>query len=276
VHDKQCRLLKQHHFHQFWEQCRGAYFLFYDMVRVWHTKFHTWYPGLPIDEAEDFDFPGVVRRLQQQHIQTDNLAAWYKYVNKTVYLEIKKRLIQRGLVPEKKNCGSCRFLSDLRPYFCANIEETRKKTDPPCENYSPRIAYFRSLDEDSSHQPGEALHRSDRLLLEMINKVSPVISTPESIAIMEEEQAQPALTIITAMLAKRPEGEKIGSKRRKRYMRHYTVFTNILGLLSQGFPKEDAVKRLAEKFAVNEKTIRRDIDEIKTFLRKQQVLEWLT
>ena len=246
------------------------------MVRVWHTKFRTWYPALPIDEAEDFDFEGVVRRLQQQHFQTENLAAWYRYVEKTVYLEIKKRLIQRGLVPEKKNCGSCCFLSESRPYFCSKTEQTRKKTDPPCKEYGPRLAYFHSLDESLSHQPGEALHRPDRLLLEMISKANPVILTPESIAIMEEEQAQPALAIITAMLAKRPEGERIGSKRRKRYMRHYTVFTNILALLSQGLHKEEAIKRLAQKFAVNEKTIRRDIDEIKTFLRKQQVLEWLT
>jgi hypothetical protein len=110
----------------------------------------------------------------------------------------------------------------------------------------------------------------------MLNRANQSISTPESIAIIKEEQAQPALATITAMLAKRPESEKVGSKRRQRYLRHYTVFTNILALLSQGLHKEEAIKRLAEKFAVNEKTIRRDIDEIKTFLREQQVLEWLT
>ncbi len=272
---KQCQLLKARKMDVFWEQCRGAYLIFYDTVQVLSKMFKVRYPGLPIDEAEDFDFEGVIRRLQQQDIPLENLTVWRKYVNKTVYLEIKKALSKRGLVPEKKNCGSCKYLSPSKPYICTKTGHPRKKTDPPCETYGPDIAYFLSIDEKTSPGDGSNHQRSDRLLLEMITVKNQEPNTPETLIIAKEEQKRSALSMIIAMLAQRPGHKESGSKKRKKYARHYEVFINLVHLLAKGVPRESVIKHLAKRFTVNEKTIRRDIIEIRNFLREQHALEWL-
>ncbi len=272
---KQCRLLKELRMEGFWEQCRGAYFILYEAVQVWSKRFQARYPGLPIDEAEDFDFQGVIRRLQKQKVDVENLAAWYKYVNKTVYLEIKKTLIQRGLIPEKRNCGSCKYLSESKPYVCIKTGKAGKKTDPPCKAYSLNIAYFMSIDEESSSGNGHNQQPPDRLFLEVMTTKNHEVKTPETLILAKEEKERSALAAILAMLAQRPDKEKPGSKKGKKYQRHYTVFSNIISLLAKGIPKEAAVKNLAKKMSVNEKTIRRDIAEIKHFLREKHALEWL-
>jgi hypothetical protein len=272
---KQCRLLKARRMKAFWKQCRGAYLLFYNLVQIWHKRFKARYSGLPIDEAEDFDFEGVIRRLQKQTIHVENLAGWWKYVSKTVYLEVKKRLIRRGLLPEKRNCGSCKHLSLVKPYVCAKTGKSRKKTDLPCEEYRSKIVRFTSIDGESSPGIEDSRQRLDRLLLEMLTVNNQKRNTPETLVIEKEEHERSALSIIIVMLTQRPDNEKPGSKKSKKYERHYAVFTNIVHLLAQGIPKEEAIKCLAKRFSVNEKTIRRDIAEIKEFLREKEVLEWL-
>lgn len=272
---KQCQLLKTRRMEAFWKQCRGAYLIFYNLVQVWHKRFKAHYSGLPIDEAEDFDFEGVIRRLQKQTINVENLAGWWKYVSKTVYLEVKKRLIRRGLLPEKRNCGSCKYFSSSKPYVCAKTGKSRKKTDPPCEGYRSKLVYFTSIDRETSSGKESGQQHLNRLLLEMATVNDQKGNTPEALIIAKEEHERSPLSTITAMLAQRPDNERSGSKKSKKYERHYAVFTNIVHLLAQGVPKEEAIKCLAKRFSVNEKTIRRDIAEIKEFLRGQDVLEWL-
>jgi len=272
---KQCKLLKTRGMKAFWKQCRGAYFIIYDIVNVWNKKFKARYSGLPIDEAEDFDFEAVISRLQMQDIHMENLAVWYAYVNKTIYLEIKKTLGQRGLIPEKRNCGSCKYLSRSRPYICDKTGKSGKKTEPPCELYSLDIAYFTSIDNQTSSGNDGNQRRLDRLLLKMMTAKRQTPDNPETVVIEKEERKRSALSTISMMLAQRPDNEKPGSKKSKKYERHYAVFTNIVHLLAQGALKEEAIRCLAKRFSVNEKTIRRDIAEMKEFLRGKDILEWL-
>lgn len=77
----ECELLQRQKKDEFWEKCRGAWKIFYNTVNTCHKKYQDTYHDTPIDDSEDFDFEGVISRLNRQTLKTPSLAAWYGYTN---------------------------------------------------------------------------------------------------------------------------------------------------------------------------------------------------
>ena len=73
-----------------------------------------------IDDQEDVDFEGMIRRLKKQRLKHGfNLFVWHGYVSKTSYREVRTLLIRRAGFPVRKNAAH------------ANISRTRSRTSVP-------------------------------------------------------------------------------------------------------------------------------------------------
>jgi len=68
-------------------------------------------------------------------------------------------------------------------------------------------------------------------------------------------------------LAERLENAEAGNGEREKCARQYEVFVNFLHLVSEGIPCREALQILAERTGIRVKTIRKDMGEIRKFLR---------
>jgi len=205
-------------------------------------------------------------RLKKGH----SLAVLIGYIKKAAYTEVILFLQKEGLL-EKKICGNCIFLSELKPYVCRreNIEviengiselkpnpiylKERNKTDKCQEGFKPRA--FISLNKDDDHtgednfQPGVS---------EKLADVSVVETLGDKLEIEE----------IGEILKKRAtEAKHINTK--KIYKRQHNVFINLYHYISEGYSVRKAIELIAIKIGKNVKTIERDLNDIRTFLAKE-------
>lgn len=256
--DAQCLLLREKKMEEFWEKCRCKLFeTLYNATTVCLINFKKKYKRLNIDDKEDIDFESIIKRLKTYGLKTGfTLHDWLKYMNKTVYQEIRGILVARGLIPRGIRCGTCRHLPKGNPYICPKNGETRKKADDVCDDYTQDINSFISIDiEENDDNP-----QAHRLMYE----ISTVRN--ENITCLPEEKDR--LSDMKKILKNRAGEAKPGSKLLEKYERQYEVFINLLNLLSENIPLANAMKLIAKNYGINVKTIRRDIEEIREFLKK--------
>jgi hypothetical protein len=207
-------------------------------------------------------------RLKKGH----NLAVLTGYIKKSAYTEVILFLQKEGLL-EKKICGNCIFLSDLKPYVCRreNIEviengiselkpnpfylKERNKTDKCQEGFKPRALVSLNIDDDhtgeDNFQPGVS---------EKLADVSVVETLGDKLEIEE----------IGEILKKRATDAKhVNTK--KIYKRQHNVFINLYHYISEGYSVRKAIELIAIKIGKNVKTIERDINDIRSFLTKELV-----
>lgn len=234
---QRCRMLQSGQLQAFWTTCR----LLYETLARCNRAFVQLYPGLPIDEAEDLDLSRIVQRIAQQDVTFESPAAWYAYLKKTMYLELRGQLVKRGLLPEKKRCGTCQYLLKAeRPYLCQKHNQPRQKTAAVCADYCPEIPQFETFEE--WHVPA---------------RTEPA---PQNDNIFES---------IRACFRRRIAQETIGSKARQRFERQRDVFLVVWQYLADGYSKEEALRHLTAQWQVHAKTIRRDLDDIQEFLAQE-------
>ncbi|MDM8523689.1 hypothetical protein QUF80_09985 [Desulfococcaceae bacterium HSG8] len=257
--DRHCRLLEKQEMSEFWEKCRlntlkilHKYALGYleNFIKEWN---------FPIEKAEniraeDIDFKSVMTRLKKKKLtQGYTLAVWLAYVKTTIYREIKRNLARQGMIPREVRCGSCRYLSGSAPYICSKKGEPRKKTDGDnCEDYCFDIVITESGIEEKD--------------------IPPVAETPETLLEEKEKRRNPLSSVIKDALSTRIREAKPGTRKREIYKRQCEIFIELLHLISEGMPKKEAEKALAGEYNINERTIRRDIADIREFLKKKNVL----
>ena len=115
-------------------------------------------------------------RLKKGH----NLAVLIGYIKRAAYTEVIQFLQNEGLL-EKKICGNCIFLSELKPYVCRkeNIEvmengigelkpnpfylKERKKTDKCQEGFKPHALVSINRDDDQTGEDNFQLGTSEKL-----------------------------------------------------------------------------------------------------------------
>ena len=115
-------------------------------------------------------------RLKKGH----NLAVLIGYIKRAAYTEVIQFLQNEGLL-EKKICGNCIFLSELKPYVCRkeNIEvmengigeskpnpfylKERKKTDKCQEGFKPHALVSINRDDDQTGVDNFQLGKSEKL-----------------------------------------------------------------------------------------------------------------
>ncbi|MCP4373119.1 MAG: hypothetical protein GY797_34185, partial [Deltaproteobacteria bacterium] len=248
----------------------------------WSRRLKLQYPDLPIDDAEEVDFKELETRINafwRKNVLRGppTLALLYKFVNRTVRLELKNRLRKRGILPWQENCGSCKQLSALK--MCAKREEQRKKTDPPCEHYSLKLPIVISLDgEIGSDDTG----RKEKLMREIHERLKQIAQsnnpeTSDDKKPSAETSSEPPLLLrfkkFAESLAQRCEQAKQGSKQKIIYERQYEEWVHIVHQLSHSDQKKtykeiraETVKIFAQKLKLTERHIRRDLEEIEALL----------
>ncbi len=263
----ECRLLRKQQMEEFWQKCRFNKFkMLYKASAHYLKQFKLKYDNIPVDDMEDIDFKGIINRLEKQGLKEDfTINGWRKYMNKTVYREVKGILVKKGLIPREAKCGTCKYLPVSKPYVCQKKGENRKKTDHACGEYTPRIDIFISVshNEDSEHNGNQG---KNPLESEMIRAQHENIRTPERI--LEEKQESNQLPIIKKLLKNRAENTNPGTRERKIYERQYNNIIQLQKLFSKGISEKKALKILADETSVDIKTIQRDLKEIRKFLKK--------
>ena len=199
-----------------------------------------------------------------------SLAVLIGYIKKSAYTEVILFLQNEGVL-EKKICGNCIFLSELKPYICRkeNIEvmenrigelkpnpfylKERKKTDKCQEGFTPHalVSINRDYDQtgEDNFQLGTSEKLADRSALETLDDR------------LEIEE-------IGEILKKRATEAK-HSNTKKIYKRQHNVFINLYHYISEGYSVRKAIELIAIKIGKNAKTIERDINDIRTFLTKE-------
>ena len=252
-------MLKAQDGQNFWDKCRAAFEVFYDTVNFCNDTMRKQYDALPVDEAENLPFEEMIRRLTAQRLNIANLAAWRKYIMKMAYREIRRVMAKQGLLPSKKQCGTCAHLTPVKPSICAEKGIERKKTDAPCGGYQANRGQFESLDNDDN---AKKRRKIEELRADTANAAK---ERAQAAAENGDNFYDDALRL----LRERAEREPFGSARRKICRRQHDIFVNIFALLAEGAPKEQVEQALAKKYRLkNARTIRRDLDEIRAFLRE--------
>ncbi|OQX05217.1 MAG: hypothetical protein BWK80_52510 [Desulfobacteraceae bacterium IS3] len=259
--DRACRLLRAQKTEAFWKKCRvNSIELIYRAVNRYLFIFKKRYYYIPIDEHEDIDFAAIIGRLKKQTLKKDTLISWIAYVNITAFREVRHYLHAKYAIPEKRTCGSCIAFPGSPPYICTLKGEERKKTDLPCESYAWKPPLVVT--------PGVINEETD-------------IPDPSS-ENKEEEFGDEVLSCITDLLIERFKAHAPGSKKREVCKRQYEIFVAFLHELSEIEPasdlkdmikqRPDMIKKLANDFGVDEKTVRRDIQEVREFLKEKMSL----
>jgi hypothetical protein len=204
-------------------------------------------------------------RLKKGH----NLAVLIGYIKKASYTEVILYLQSEGLL-EKKMCGSCKFLSELKPYICLreNIDaqnngvtllkdnpfyqKKRSKTDKCQEGFQSRI--FKSVDEYTNYDSKDG----HKLIPEKL----------KNNGIEDKSLNRIEIEKINQILKKRAINTK-HKNTKKIYKRQYNVFINLYSYIFEGYSIRKAIQLIAIKIGKNVKTIERDINDIRTFLKKK-------
>jgi len=197
-----------------------------------------------------------------------NLPVLIGYINRTAYTEVIKLLQSEGVL-ERRMCGSCVFLSELKPNFCRreNIEvmedgvsqlkknpfymKERKKKDKCREGFHPHS--FISLNRDENSNVDDTYNSG-------ISNYSEIENSTNKIEIEK----------INDLLKKRAIDTK-HINTQTIYKRQHSVFVNLYKYISEGYSVSKAVQLIATKIGKNVKTIERDINEIRSFLTKELV-----
>ena len=305
--EKICRLLQQHKLDEFWEQGRCAYTVLQLVEEGCLKSLREVYDGIPLGDSIDYDMQAVIQRLKQQHLETGfNLAVWHRYVHTTVYREIRKQIdfipdkkhcgtckhlskstsyvcLQRGEIredlayvcqkyrpkstfsepPEREQCSTCDSLS-RKSYFCYKRAEKRNKTDAICEYYSQEISSnMVSLNNGPVTSEGSAnTQYLDRLLYEISQTNGDYANSPET-----QLSSQDELLFMQKVLQERIETVSSGTKKYEMYERQYRLFISLLFKLYEDMSEEEAIKSLAQEYHLKEWTIKRDIKDVREFLK---------
>lgn len=258
----ECVLLKSQDMAQFWEVCRyrpiELIYRYADcctrqLTKQYSCPLQVEYAGKrQAGEVEDVDFSAIITRLQGATLTAKTtLIAWCGYVKKTVYLEIRSYMVNRGFLPERNDCGHCQQLTRRsETYICLQTGETRKRDDPACPDFTPDVITYVSADWESESIQA-ALHEIRQ----------------------SEAYQQSRIPMIIKLLRQRYEQAQPESKTRERYARQYEVFRYLTALLEHNTPKEEAKHLLAKVHHVNKKTIERDLTEIEKFLSTHNVFK---
>ncbi len=258
--DRACQLLRAQKAEKFWKKCRlNSIELICRASDRYFLCFKKKYYAIAIDEHEDIDFAAIVGHLKKQTLKKDSLISWIAYVNTLVFRAVIDFLHKKYGIPKKRRCGNCRFFPGSSPYICTSKGEKKKKGDFPCENYAwkpPSVITPEPIDDETE--------------------------TPASESENKDDPGNEMLSCIIALLIARVKEEAPGSKKREVCKRQYEIFVAFLHKLSEIEPesdlndiirqRSDIIKQIFKIFKVDEKTVRRDIQDIREFLKEKMSL----
>jgi len=175
------------------------------------------------------------------------LPVWIEYIKRTTYNEAVTFWDIRRI---RKKCGNCIHLSSSNPHTCTlikmfdatenpNYGKQKRGDDPPCSEHT----YFINIPMEEDPRDGKYGGTQDK--------------HPSN---EKEVNTKLDLTKMADLLYERAKKEK-DEIRRKRYFRQFLVFV----LLIHGYSKIE----IADELGVTERTINRDIEEIREYLKRK-------
>ena len=206
-----------------------------------------------MDEQEDIDLEEIFARLERYYSdRTLTIEQWFNLVG-VVFRNASNDLARRrGLIPSVDNCGACRSLTLSNPFSCLISGESRAKGDPVCEDYLPFRIVFKPV--------------TDETQIEAFTEKESILKAAED---ERQDLDRQFVENIESALRSRALSERQNTQRRAIYTRQYNLFVGLRHLLKTVDSKAEALEILARQLAVDERTIRRDLQEIRTFLKKK-------
>jgi hypothetical protein len=206
-----------------------------------------------MDEQEDIDLEKIFARLGHYYSdRTLTIEQWFSLVGlvfRNASIDLARR---RGLTSSVDNCGTCSHLSLSNPFRCLISGESRAKGDQVCEDYLPVRVVFKPV--------------TDERQIEAFTEKESILKAAE-----DERQDVDRLFVenIESALRTRALKEKQNTQRRTICTRQYNLFVVLRHVLETVDSKAEALKILARQLDVDEKMVRRDLQEIRTFLKKK-------
>jgi hypothetical protein len=194
----------------------------------------------------------------EQYIRNQRLHKGYtlyvlrKFINEIVYCKILDYVQQEGLLP-KMVCGECVHLSREKPHICERMTITGEKDTKEIPN--PFYQQKRT--------PGERACKEgfEPYTFTSVDSIGNVEHSPD-----DGMQQQIVFEHWAFLLAKRVE-HATTAEDKKIFGRQHIVFGRMAQLRWEGFDWPNAITRVADECGVNPRTIKRDLHQIKQFLR---------
>jgi hypothetical protein len=256
---KECRLLKDQKMAMVFEKGRCIPYKMVERAVKGNLKLYEHLLS-PQDSIEHY-LPAltfeIAERIKARQLKQRWTIYFLKgYINRAVYHEVIRRLEDDGIVL-KGICGNCIHLSRSKQYTCER--ETIISIEQGGEVENPYYGKIRKQSDSSCKEGFEPY------TIENINNGI-------QLKAIESPSATPKLLeAIKTLLSKRAIHET-RKKRKRIYQRQYAVFCDLKHLLVQGMLRREAIEEIAAELGESIKTIYFDIQDIKNFLAKKNVI----
>jgi hypothetical protein len=209
-----------------------------------------------LDAREDFDLGKLIDRLKRVVWKdSSHPAGWLVFLHEAVRRMTIRALVGKGLVPERRNCGTCLNLTDSKPYTCQVSAQAKKKKERACDDYRfPTVTLIYGSDDADQDREEKSEANFFSTAVEKSEENQRYIDGRMDVESLRLE------------LAKRVEAEEKGTKRRAKFARQYDLFVNLHRLLGEVDSDKKAFRILSQQLGVDQKTVRRDLAAIRIFL----------
>ncbi|MDM8524954.1 hypothetical protein QUF80_16410 [Desulfococcaceae bacterium HSG8] len=194
----------------------------------------------------------ICEAIKKHTLHIPKLPVLIGYINRSVYTEAIRILIEIGILV-RGICDNCVHLSLSKVYVCTRAyvlvdgkeienplyDKKRNPSDKACKDgFEPYD--FKSLDTDDIDPPAVTDPGEEFLIIESMKKL----------LVLRTDRAKDETT-------------------KKIYERQYVIFCRFVNLVREGHSDKKALKAIAKKLGVSVKTVERDMEEVRKFLKKE-------
>ncbi len=246
----ECRLLRDRKMKDVFEKGRCKPCVMVECAVKWN--FYRYRDRVNPEEYTDGTVWEICEIIKKHTLRIPKLPILIGYINKTAYTEVIRMLIDMCILV-RGICDNCVHLSLSKVYVCTRAyllvdgeeienplyDKKRNPSDKACKDgFEPYD--FKSLDTDDIDPPAVTDPEEEFLIIESMKK----------------------LLVLRTDRAKDEKTKKI-------YERQYVIFCRFVNLVREGHSDKDALKAIATKLRVSKKTVERDMEEVRDFLRKK-------
>jgi hypothetical protein len=253
----ECRLLREFDLKEIFENGRCAPL---EMVKRALSKHLDKYRDViqPSEHLKAMAFEIATRLASKRLNQGFQIYVLQGYINRTVYCSVIE-MLRREDPLMKRQCGNCKNLSLSRPHTCQC-----ETIITPTEGEQPNPIY---------NMPRNFTDRACQYGFDPIETTS-IDASPMIRSSLQTTHLNTTGILVADMmnmLAHRAE-EAVDRRTKKRHNRQHLVFCQLITMMEQGATQNEAVSNIAEALEVSEKTIHREISELKAFFQEKDVL----
>jgi hypothetical protein len=246
----QCELLNEGRIATLCEQGRCTFAIIGIVQKTLSRQF----PDL-LDEREDFDLQKFTDQLKQMAWNGSRIPSrWLSYLSTAIRRLSITLLVRMRVAPDEKRCGTCANLPRWKPYTCQISGDEKRRTHPACDDY---------------RFPGRTILREPHGVGDEDERGGSPFDGPaaeKSEAFQQTVDSKMDVESLRRELAKRAAAKDLGKRKRAAFVRQYDLVVRLHRLLGEVHSDKNIFRILAQEMSVCERTIRRDLAEIRRFL----------